>query len=820
MKMTTRVAFDNMKYGKSKNILIGIAIFLTTMLLFIVPTVGKGFIDLQFTATNELYPSWHALYRNVDSDAARQLAAHHDISRYGLRSDAGYFNLKDARISMIYMDKEGMDLYKINLAEGQYPGEKDEIVISPGILHELGQEGGIGDTITVPYQIFRGGELDLTQEKKFRISGFLEDNDAGLEQRSYTALISEAFLKEEIPGEELSYRFLLQIKDTGDPTTDDLEIKISNIAKQFGISENDININSDYLMANYVDPATLPAIVIIMVIIMLAGAITVYSIYYVSMSQRIQEFGKLKAIGATRRQIRQIVLREGLCIAALAIPAGLLTGTPVSKAILKAFTVFANRDDKYMSVLTELLETGKVSIGCWWIYLLAAIVTLGTVYFSLIRPMHVAAKVSEVEAMRMQDTVKNRKSCRKGYEYLSVSRLTWRNLTQNKRKCLITILSMSATGIFLMVVATVMSCANPKESAGSSIVGQYEISPVIEENNKEHPERKWTEIQKNNPMDETLKSQIEELPGVDRVDAFTNIQVTGEPFDEANDVNFINGIPEEYARELEKGVTRGEATYEDLKSGDKVIIDRALLHWYPDLDIGQKLSLTIHDGNRSYNKKIEIAAIGTYGSGLTNYAYLLMAKEAADSLCENNSSLFYHVIADQDYDPALEKSLRDIVKTSGRLEMRTWKEQYDQYKSSMAITSGACYAFLGVLAVISILNLINTMINSVHVRKKELGMMQAIGMSDSQLMKMLQMEGLFYTLGTLVISIGLGSLAGYPVFLYAKKDGLFEITTYHYPLTAAIVISVVLLLIQVLLAVGLSRSVRKNSLIERIRFSE
>ena len=41
MKMTTRVAFDNMKYHKSRNILIGIAIILTTMLLFVVPTVGK-----------------------------------------------------------------------------------------------------------------------------------------------------------------------------------------------------------------------------------------------------------------------------------------------------------------------------------------------------------------------------------------------------------------------------------------------------------------------------------------------------------------------------------------------------------------------------------------------------------------------------------------------------------------------------------------------------------------------------------------------------------------------------------------------------------
>ena len=40
------------------------------------------------------------------------------------------------------------------------------------------------------------------------------------------------------------------------------------------------------------------------------------------------------------------------------------------------------------------------------------------------------------------------------------------------------------------------------------------------------------------------------------------------------------------------------------------------------------------------------------------------------------------------------------------------------------------------------MNLVNTMINSVHVRRKELGMMQAIGMSDRQLVKMLQQEGL------------------------------------------------------------------------------
>ena len=79
-------------------------------------------------------------------------------------------------------------------------------MVSPGILKELGQQGDIGDTITVPYQIFRDGGLDHTQQKEFRICGFFEDSEANLENRMYTALVSEAFLKNEVPKEELAYR--------------------------------------------------------------------------------------------------------------------------------------------------------------------------------------------------------------------------------------------------------------------------------------------------------------------------------------------------------------------------------------------------------------------------------------------------------------------------------------------------------------------------------------------------------------------------------------------------------------------------------------
>lgn len=820
MKMTTRVAYCNMRHYKSKNILIGIAIILTTLLLFVIPSIGKDMVEVNFAVINKIYPTWHALYRNVDESTVMKLAAHHDVKTYGLRSDAGYMNLEDATVSMMYMDRTGMELYKVKLKEGQLPQKENDIVVSKGILEALGQNGKIGDTITVPYQILKDDGLDYTKEKDFRICGFLADNESSKEQKQYTSLVSEAFLKAEIPVEQVKYRFLLQVNGQKGNTTADYTETIQNIARQFGISEDDMNINKEYLAANYVDPATIPVIVGIMLIVVLAGIITIYSVYYVSMNQRVREFGKLKAIGATKRQLRQIVLREGMGVALFAIPIGLLIGTVAVKVVLLQFVEHAKDSNVLITEAYKVVAKGEVQLYYWWIYLLAIAVTLCTVYLSLMKPMRMAAKVSEIEAMRYQGGSKRQKSSRKGYQFLNIGRLTKRNLAENKKKSTITIVSMAVTGIFVMMVAMVLSCANPMESAKSSIVGQYEISPIVESGNKEHPEYEWAEVQKNNPLNEGLKQQIEELDGVERVDVFTALKVSGGPFEEKIGTEFINGVPEEYAEELKKGITEGNVTYEELKSGDKVILDRALLHWYPDIKVGDKLKLNIHDGDNTFQKEIEVAAIGEYGTGLTNYNCLIMAKEGAEKLTINNSSSYFQVIADKDYDEALEASLQAIVDGSGRLQMRTWKNEYDTWENAIQMTRGACYAFIIILAAISIMNLINTMINSVHVRKKELGMMQAIGMSDRQLMKMLQLEGIFYTVGTLIISIGVGSLAGYPLFLYAKRTGMFDISTYHYPVTAAIIIILTLFVIQMLLAIFIAKSVRKDSLIERIRFSE
>lgn len=822
MRTEVRIAFANMKHHKSKNILIGIAIFLTTMLLFLVPAIGKGMIDGQFAAVNEIYPTFHALYRNVNEETVTKLAAHHGIERYGLRGDAGTVAVEDADIAMIFLDEEGLSLYHMELAKGRLPEKENEIVVSQGILEELGQNGMIGDTVHVPYQIYRDGGLDLIQEKDFVISGLFADTEANREKRAYMAFVSKAFLEEELPSEQIFYRFLFRINGETMSTTDEIEWEIRALAEEFGIGESDIGINEDYLLANYIDPSFVPVLAVIMLIIVIAGIITVYSIYYVSMEDRIREFGKLKAIGATRRQLRRIVLGEGLSVALFAIPLGLIVGTVVAKFGFDIFLRILGEQNDMAEVISRLFAEKRFSVLHGWCYVLAILITVFTVYLSLRKPMKIASRVSAVEAMRYQGSDNGHKKQRKGCREIGILKLARIYLTGNRKKSLITVCSMGITGVFVMVVASVLSCADPAISASNSITGQYEILPAIEERNKEHPERAWSSIQQNNPLTEELRKELEQVDGVLRIESFTSIGVKEDIFRDAFGEEGVDilGVPESFREELEDGIVRGDATYDGLLGADSVIVDKDILRWCPDIEIGTVLHATVCDGDNTYEKDLTVAAIGDYTSGFINYCYLLMPKEAVESLGSYNLNKYFRVFAEENYNEKTEGRIKEIIAGSELLEMRSWKAEYDEWKIAMAMTGGACYAFLGVLSVICIMNMVNTMIHSVHIRRKEIGMLQAIGMSKKQLTKMLLAEGCFYTVGTLILSVGGGSALGYPVFLWAKEQGAFNISVYQYPVEAAFIVTAVLLLVQVALALILGKSVQKESMIDRIRFSD
>lgn len=817
MKMITRIAWQNMKYYKRRNILIGIAILLTTLLLFLIPSIGKIMMDSQFAMVNRIYPCWHALYRNVDQDTVNKLAAHHDISAYGLRCDAGEIPDDDSEIMLMHMDEEGFRLYKMGLESGTFPIRENDIVVSRNLLAELGQTGEIGDTITVPYQMKRDGGLDFQEESEFVISGFVADGEENPDQKIYTAFISEAFIKSCLSEDEIRYRFLFQTGSKENVTTEDVESTIKKIAAQMNISEDDTNINEEYLSANYIDPSILPIIIGIIFIIIAAGIITIYSIFYVGIPERIREFGKLKAIGATKKQMKQIVLREGFVVACLAIPCGLLLGSGITKLVTVFLASLSKEGDIIGQATSQVLSDGTVVLFHWYFYLLAAVVAFGTVWVSLKKPMRIAGRVSEMEAIRYQTESKSKQKNRKSYRNISVPKLSKIYLFGNKKNSIITIISMSITGIFIMIVATVLTCADPRESASMSVFGQYTVDTKIEEGNKEHPERAWNQVIKNNPLTPELKEALIKIPGINKVSHIKEVRVEIAEMDGEN--RGIGGISEEYADILMDGITEGNVTYEELKTGKKVILENLMKNWYPNLKIGDQLTMRVLDGSdKKY--EVEIAAFGEYEYGFMNSNFMLMAEEGIEKLSTEQIMGAYFLFAEESYDKTIENEIKQLVGDTETLRLTTWQSEYEGWKATVGLVALGCYIFLGILGGICIMNMVNTMIHSVHRRKREIGMIQAVGMTEKQLKQMLTYEGLFYTIGTLLLSIGGGSLLGYPVFLWAKSEGLFNITKYHYPLLAAIIVAAVLTLIQMFLAIRLSKSVKKEALIERIRYSE
>lgn len=815
--MIGRIALANMKYHKSKNILTGIAIFLTTLLLFVVPTIGYDMILGEKAGINALYPTWHALFRDVNEETAQKMAAHHLVKCHGLRSDVGYMKAEDADIAMMYMDEKGLELHQLELIEGALPQAKNEIVVTKGILNELSQNGEVGDTITVPYQVERNGGLDYAQEKEFVISGFLADTELGLKEKAFTAFVSKDFLKKEVPEEQVVYRFVFQVQTDMFTTTEEIEADIAFLASQFGIPEQSVKVNEDSLWANYIDPAYVPGIIVIMLVIVIAGVITIYSIYYVSMGERVQEFGKLKAIGATRKQIRKIVLWEGFAVAGAAIPLGLLIGSLLVRYVFLGMFELYQNENEIMAVLKQMILEDRLQLHHFWSYLLAVFVAALTVYLSLLRPMRVASRVSEIEAMRYQDGQTGSKKTRKGYENINIGRMAQIYLSGNKRKSLITICSMAVTGLFFMVIATILSCADPEETSRNTFRAQYEMTPKIKFGDKEHPELEWKQVMKENPMTKELKQRILRIPGIASVEVYEKTYLTSDVFQ--GEKEWIVGIPETGKKELEEGMIEGSITYEELKTGDKVVVDEQLFYWYPNLKPGDILEVTVEDGEGTHTRKLEVAAIGDYPLSFRGFSFLIMASEGIRTFSSHNLNYNYHIYADEPYDETVEAQLNTIVEETGRVLMDTWKEKYEMDKSNITMVSGVCYVFLGVLGIICIMNMINMMINSVHVRKKEIGMLQAVGMSNIQLRKMLRIEGMFYTIGTLIVAVGGGSLAGYPVYLWARENGLLSICEYHYPLLPAIIVVIVLTAVQMILTLVLGKSVKKESLIERIRFS-
>lgn len=826
MKMINRVALANTKYHKGKNLLSGIAIILTSVLVFLITSIGLGVVNVQNAAVNKVYPTWHAMYRQVSEENMGKIAQHDLIGEYGLRQDVGESVLnKDDFILISYLDNGAQKLAKQTFTKGHAPKKGNDAVLSRDALKTLGYPNAkIGDTIKIPIQIYEADGMGLQQEQTFRLTGFSPDIKNQNDEKIFSMLVSKDFMEEVIPKKQRSYRMMIRLNETAATSTDAIKEQIKEIGKNFDVTEDNIVENSDYLFANYIDPAFYSGMAIIVGIILIAGALTIYSIYYVSLINKVQEFGKLAALGATKRQIRQIILRENLIVAGLSIPAGLLIGIAAVKFVFFQLISSISSEQAMTKEMRQVLDNGEVSLILPWIIAMTIGVTLLTVILASLKPMRQASKIMPIEAMRYTGQMQGNKKQRKGFIDLNLRRLANANLSRNKKRTMVTIFSLGMIGILFVVISTVFSCMNPKQAARDTIAEDYCMSIASREGDKMRPELKWTVIQQNNPLNNKVINKIKAIDGVEKVDAFQSI--TGEvpsvkdPGTDKPMSLSIGGISKDQMALINRDIEKGHATYEELNSGDKVIATGYILANYPEIKIGDTLTFKFFDGNRTFEKDMTIIGGGSFAQSVTNFDNFLMSNEAIKKLSKNNLTYYVNIKAAKGKTKTVQSAIENIEEGNELFRLESYEEVLKQWEDTLQLTAGAGYAIMLVLAIVGIMNLINTTIDSILSRKKELGVMQAIGMSNQQMKKMLRTEGFVYAGGIILLAGGLGSILGYLVYLYAESHSLMQIKVYQYPLIQVLLMIFLVVIVQLILTYATTTIVNKETVIKRIQASE
>lgn len=838
MKKTNTVrslALSKLRYNKSRTILTGIAIMLTTMLLMTIGTVGVALTDMN----RQIYAEsdYHANFNDLTADQVNILSKHINVE--AMSATETFADISNGKMNGVLSCREiikdarttdGTDSsLAVHLESGHYPETEEEICSSPVFFRRVGAEPVIGGKVTLSFRINGKGEI-LTKE--FTICGLEPDveisEDIDDSRLMWAAHVSKALLdRYEADGLYEPAPFAtLRVYGEDDLTFDEMTDRINTVAADIGLGEGNVRINKAYLFT-VTDPGTetMAVIAIIGLIVIFFSALVIYSIYYVGVITDVQEIGKLKALGASGRQIARLFYWQGAIVSAFAVPAGLLIGFLLPCFLFPLALWLYQSGSAISSYSRDAVEAvaGQIHMFSLPVLFIAAAAALVTVAVSLRKPIRMAKKVSPVEAIRYQENSSDRKS-RKGHREVNVAALAFANLTRNKRRTAVTILTMGLSCVLFICVSAVLSSLSAKDLARRSIPrGDFRIALDYANHDKEYPENNLDSLVQQAYFNEAFLEKLASIEGVESVERAPGVILSSTDIESAMYEDYENRLPLSYftredVAELSAYLEQGSIDYDRMTANNEIVCTHVYSFEQYGLSMGDTFPLTLHDGSREIPLTVTLTALTQPDS---NFSFLIMTEDTWNSLgltCDPTTDIYLHV-DDAHYD-SVKETLLELVSKNEHFTLYAMDVEIKIGNSGIGLTKNPLYLLLILIAVIGFINLINTMITSIVTRKKELGILQALGLSDRQLVHMLSGEGLVFTAGTLLISLTLGNAAGYLLFFWAKKEHFMSISRYHYPLWETVGLALVLLIGQTAITLFIHKKVKKESLIERIRNQE
>ena len=343
--------------------------------------------------------------------------------------------------------------------------------------------------------------------------------------------------------------------------------------------------------------------------------------------------------------------------------------------------------------------------------------------------------------------------------------------------------------------------------------GQFQIDLTYSKADTAYPENNLDSILKANPLDEELVEQIR------KIDAVTDVKIRYMmyAYDQNGNLQSIGVLnKEQFDDEEYQGSLKGKVDYETAAKNGDILYGWSYFIEESGYDLGDTVTMTM--GDAGGEARFQGTMTGAFGS--SNYDWII-TDEVYDQLGLSGKSIGTIWVDCRPQDCAdVQNQLEDLLTDKQHYEFSTYQGALETSESSLGMFETLAYGFLLLVGLIAFMNMANTIIISIITRKRELGVMQALGMTNSQMNSMLRNEGVLFTAGSILVSLLVGMPAGYALFCYGREHGYFGLDVYHIPVIEIAAMIIILTALQISLSFILSRNIKKESIVERIRYQE
>ena len=858
-KIIKEMVQGNLKVHRKRNLLLILAITLTTILFTSVLEIGFGGMQsIQETQLKLSGMKADAELRFLDKEQFQKVQNSDLFESVGGRVPLALMEGETKRpIEIDYLDKAGMEAYYLSLEEGKMPEDEKEVLLSEQALEELGIKKEVGSLVPMSFTL-RGQEHNFDM----RLSGWYKGGP-----KVNFLIVSETFLEHNPEVSENTYDIDKEILGTYYASvcmknTGNIEQNLKEYVESLGAQTENADGN------NYVNVAVNPmlysedgstgvglSIIFFGALFILCGYLLIYNIFDIGVMQDIQEFGIMKTIGMTAKQIKRLMRRQMLFLSLIGIPIGLVIGYGLGALLLPAIL----KNWEYSE--EELIIVQSVHPA---IFILTVLFVLITVFLSMRRPSKKATKYSAIETAKYIEVKK--KIAEKDIH--SIKNIAKSNLQRNRKRTTLVFTSLILSVIFVNSLWIISNSFDEEKYVNAQMRRDYLVASTdtlnpsvgyvkpsaslneeaIQELEKNAMIKNGTKLYKNTIDDSVYNSNISYDWGVKVIDIkIPSIEIDGVITNSAT-TNYgsltlgkdnrpicnVCGISENFLKKMEilEGEKNIDEIAEKLKSGDYILVGVCANNKgkpsTSDIENSPKVgdSVTIYKDGKPI-KEVEvlshiltiyseqISGGSSTGSGTILGTWFYLGEDLFEELYGEGNLVNYSFDADEKDAPAVNRMLQEISKEFSDVGFETTEQRHSEIENYRMLVRILCVLIGGILGAIGIVNLLNIIFTNLIVRNRELATFRSIGATKKQLRELIIRESVGY-----VFYAAIGGFILATIISMTAVKGICSsiwLFTFQFTLLPAAIVIVLYLIIAIIASEAGIYLWEKGSITERLR---